>query len=72
VGRVFYVIIAALVLLLISGGARASYWFVHDDVLLHFSSSVGKLLAVVAAGTYAWVAWRSVRGWMQLFRGEGP
>ena len=47
-------------------------WDGTTEALLHFASSVGKLLAVVATGSYAWVAWRSVRGWMQLFRGEGP
>jgi uncharacterized membrane protein/ribosomal protein S27AE len=72
VSRVFYVIIAALVLLLIVGAARAGYWMIHDEVLLHFSASVGKLLLAVSAATYLWVAVRSVKGWMHLFRGEGP
>jgi uncharacterized membrane protein len=70
--RVIYVIIAALVLLLVMGASRAGYWMIHDEELLHFSTSVGKLLLVVSAATYLWVAVRSAKGWMHLFRGEGP
>lgn len=72
VSRVFYLVIAALALAALLAGVYAVHALLHNEALLGFARILSGFLLVVAGGTYLWVAVRSVQGWIQLVRGEGP
>jgi hypothetical protein len=67
-----YAVGALLLLALVLGAAQGGYWITHDESLHGFARKGGQMLLILAAALYAWVLLRTLRGWLQLLRGEGP
>ena len=70
--RLVYVVGALLLMALVVGAAQGGYWFSHDEGLHSFARKGGRALLILAGTLYLWVLLRTVRGWLQLIRGEGP
>ena len=70
--KVIYVFAAAVVLAVIIGAAQGGYLLTHDQSLHHFAQRGGNVVLVVAGALYLWTLLRTLRGWFQLVRGEGP
>lgn len=70
--RLVYAVCALLVVGLVVGAAQGGYWFTHDEALHGFARKGGQALLVLGGALYLWILMRCVRGWIALFRGEGP
>jgi uncharacterized membrane protein/predicted RNA-binding Zn-ribbon protein involved in translation (DUF1610 family) len=67
-----YVVGALLVMGLVLAIAQGGFWFTHDEGLHLFARRGGLGLLILAGAVYAWVLLRTLRGWLALFRAEGP
>jgi uncharacterized membrane protein len=70
--KIIWVFAAAVVVALVIGAAQAGYLLTHDASLYRFAQRGGRLVLAAGGALYLWTLLRSLRGWSNLMRSEGP
>ena len=70
--KIMWVFAAAVLVALVIGAAQAGYLLTHDASLYRFAQRGGRVVLAVGGALYLWTLLRTLRGWSNLMRSEGP